>query len=94
VCLAGCAIERIRLVWTDPLTTAHTSAWQEAVKYDRWRKYIMKEILTVIAALLVLAARVGIPIIFLFAMGYASERLRRSQENGGMDTGKFWWLVV
>lgn len=54
----------------------------------------MKEILTVIAALLVLAARVGIPIIFLFAMGYASERLRRSQENGGMDTGKFWWLVV
>ncbi|NIN68248.1 MAG: hypothetical protein GTO63_26790 [Anaerolineae bacterium] len=54
----------------------------------------MREILTVVAALLILAARAGIPIIFLFAMGYASERLRRSQEDRGVDTGKFYWLVV
>jgi len=49
----------------------------------------MKELLTVIAALLVLAARVGIPIILLFAMGYASERLKRSQEDGGMALANF-----
>ena len=46
----------------------------------------MKEILTVVAALLVLAARAGIPLVLLFAMGYSSERLRRSQEDGGMKT--------
>jgi hypothetical protein len=45
----------------------------------------MKEILTVVAALLVLAARAGIPLVLLFAMGYASERLRRSQEDGGHE---------
>lgn len=54
----------------------------------------MRDILTVVAALLILAARAGIPIILLFAMGYASERLRRSQEDRGVDTGKFYWLVV
>lgn len=46
----------------------------------------MKQTLTVVAALLVLAARAGIPIVLLFAMGYASERLKRSQEDGGMKT--------
>lgn len=54
----------------------------------------MRGILTVVAALLILAARAGIPIILLFAMGYASERLRRSHEDRGVDTGKFYWLVV
>jgi len=49
----------------------------------------MKEILTVIAALLILAARAGIPLVLLFAMGYASERLRRSQEDGSMTLANF-----
>jgi hypothetical protein len=39
----------------------------------------LEGILTSVDAVLILAARVGLPIVLLFTMGYASERLSRAR---------------
>jgi len=39
----------------------------------------LERILTSVDAVLILAGRVGLPVVLLFAMGYASERLSRAR---------------